>query len=272
MRAKYGSEHAATYNKHPVHQSLLERLGQEIQARKEWIGVDFLNDDDDDAATTATAPASKKPIRMLDYACGSGTMSMDRFQSNGGAALQVLGPYVSELRGIDVSAQMVRAYNARAANQGLPPSEMFAYAGDLLEPTESIGGADLYGFDLVVVGLGLHHLADARLAMERLGRRLTDDGSGVLLVVDFLPHGLVPGGGGGGGDGDCGETVACGGFGEAEMVALMRRAGCREVRYVVLGKGVTCSPEGKKLERTVFMCRGRKASRDEPVVLDQLLM
>lgn len=144
----------------------------------------------------------------------------------------------------------------RAVNQGLLPSEMFAYAGDLLDPSgggpsETICDPDLFDFDLAVVGLGLHHFDDPKLAIRRLLERLKDD-TGVLLIVDFLPHDHVPSEGK--------PTVAHHGFGEREMLASMEGAGCRDVEYVVLGKGVTWAVDGQMHERSIFMCRGRKAS------------
>lgn len=153
---------------------------------------------------------------------------------------------------------MVREYNARAVNQGLLPSEMFAYAGDLLDPSgqpsETICGPDLFNFDLAVVGLGLHHFDDPQLAVNRLLERLKD-GTGVLLIVDFLPHEHVPGEGH--------DTVARNGFEEKEMLALMERAGCRGIAYVILGKGVTWAVDGQKHERSIFMCRGTKGSSSQ---------
>ena len=167
---------------------------------------------------------------------------------------QVFAPYVTELRGIDVSAKEVREYNTRAVNQGLLPSEMFAYAGNLLDtsgPSGTICGPDLFHFDLAVVGLGLHHFDDPQLAIKRLLERLKDD-TGVLLIIDFVPHEH---------DESKGKHhVAHDGFGKEKMRALIEGAGCQEVDYVVLGKGATWTADGQKHERSIFMCRGRKAS------------
>ena len=44
-----------------------------------------------------------------------------------------------------------------------------------------------HSFDLAVVGLGFHHFDDPGLAATRLVERLKP--GGVLMIVDFLPHG-----------------------------------------------------------------------------------
>lgn len=146
---------------------------------------------------------------------------------------------------------MVRQYNAKASDQGLEPSEMHATVGDLLDPAEpssSISTTEFYGFDLAVLGFALHHFQDPVLAVTRLVERVKP-GDGVLLVVDFLPHDPVP---------MAGHTVAHCGFGEREMVGLFEKAGCVDVRYVVLGKGCSVDLHGERHERGVFMCRGRR--------------
>lgn len=167
-----------------------------------------------------------------------------------------MASYVSEVRGIDISVNMVHEYNTRAQNQGLYPSEMSAVVGDLLDPSgasPSICEPDLFQFDLAVVGFSLHHFANPELAVMRLLERLKA-GTGVLLIIDFLPHEHIASIGH--------HTVAHHGFGESDMTAILERAACQEVDYVVLGRGVTRAASGEQHERGVFMCKGRKASHD----------
>ncbi|RAL65902.1 hypothetical protein DID88_005564 [Monilinia fructigena] len=73
---------------------------------------------------------------------------------------------------------MVDQYNARASNQGLSPSEMIAYQGNLLSSTSDpeLEKEDLYEFDIAVVGLGFHHFDNPALAARKLGERLKKGG------------------------------------------------------------------------------------------------
>jgi SAM-dependent methyltransferase len=86
---------------------------------------------------------------------------------------------------------MVNEYNASVSNQGIPKEEMQAYEGNLIDATnpdpEELRGELFHEFDIAVVGLGFHHFDDPALAAKRLVGRLKK--GGVLMIVDFLPHG-----------------------------------------------------------------------------------
>jgi hypothetical protein len=69
------SEEAASYD--DKHRKLNERLTRELQARLDFIGVDWASDDSDDEGDEEVG-GNKKPrreVRLLDYACGTGMMS-----------------------------------------------------------------------------------------------------------------------------------------------------------------------------------------------------
>ena len=70
---------------------------------------------------------------------------------------------------------------------------MYAYQGNLLDPNDpdprEFSGFDFHLFDIAVVGLGFHHFDDPALAAKRLVERLRP--GGVLMILDFLPHGKV---------------------------------------------------------------------------------
>lgn len=86
---------------------------------------------------------------------------------------------------------MVNEYNTSAQNQGIPEAEMHAYQGNLIDPgqpaPEALAGKEFFDFDIAVVGLGFHHFDDPKLASRRLAERLKK--GGVLMIVDFVPHG-----------------------------------------------------------------------------------
>ncbi|KAI1633425.1 S-adenosyl-L-methionine-dependent methyltransferase [Biscogniauxia mediterranea] len=299
LNRAYFDEQAATYDAR--HAKLIDRLTREIQNRLDFIGVDWADDDDDDDEDEDVDGSEseedeeedeekkkdeKKPkreVRLLDYACGTGLVS------------RALAPYVTQCVGVDISANMVAAYNARAQNQGLSRHEMHAVQGDLLSPIPSLpldddddddeGGC----FHIAAVGMGFHHFADPGLAARRLAARLRRPG-GVLLVVDFLAasddgehehehehprghghgHGNGKGHGHGHGNGGAHTVMHGGGFTEAQVRDMFEGAGAGgDFRLEVVGRGFVGGSgggwgkeeEGEEEEedgkkRVLFMARG----------------
>jgi SAM-dependent methyltransferase len=162
---------------------------------------------------------------------------------------------------------MVNEYNTSALNQGIPPSEMHATLGNLLDLATpnppSISGPEFYDFDIAAVGLGFHHFDDPALAAKRLAERLKK--GGVLMIVDFMPHqhfhGHDDGHGHGHHDHPAAKTVMHMGFSEEQVKRAFEEAGVGgKFEFVVLGKGIVFEDKGKetKVERSVFMARGSK--------------
>ncbi|RYP71515.1 hypothetical protein DL771_004770 [Monosporascus sp. 5C6A] len=278
----YFDEQAATYDSR--HEKLLERLTAELRCRLDFIGVDWDDEDEGDGdsgengdsaepkdAQAQAEKKKKKQVRLLDYACGTGMMS------------RALAPYVTQCVGIDLSENMVAAYNARARNQGLAPDEMHAVVGNLADPDQPdvLPGPEFRDFDVAAVGGGFHHFADPELAAARLVERLRP--GGVLLIWDFKPHGNGHGhgegcGGGkggedeGDGDGDGGfmgparHTIAHHGFTEERIRAIYEKAGAgTNFRLAELGSGflfgnVHDMEDKEKARRNVFLARGEKAA------------
>jgi SAM-dependent methyltransferase len=156
---------------------------------------------------------------------------------------------------------MVKEYNKSAENQGIPPSEMFAYTGNLLDPSDpspaALSGPEFYDFGIAAVGLGFHHFDDPTLAAKRMAERLKP--GGVLLIIDFQPHEhlhhhLH--------DHPAAKTVTHMGFSEVDIKTMFEEARVgQNFEYVVLGKGVVFtdkSDESKTFSRKVFMARGSK--------------
>ncbi|KAI2464743.1 S-adenosyl-L-methionine-dependent methyltransferase [Annulohypoxylon bovei var. microspora] len=257
------NEEASTYDS--KHSKLNERLTKEIQSRLAWIGVDWVVADDEDdsdgdsdegenendreGTKELKSDQDKKKVRLLDYACGTGMMS------------RALAPYTTQCVGIDVSENMVAAYNSRAENQGLSHDEMYAEVGDLIapdgpQPPDVLADSRLFGFDVATVGGGLHHFADPELAADRLVERLRP--GGVLLIWDFLPHGPRDG---------LFEShgVMHHGLSEERVRVMFERAGAgKDFSLKVLGSGISLNfgEHGEKgiIKREIFLARGEKVT------------
>ncbi|KPM35665.1 hypothetical protein AK830_g10896 [Neonectria ditissima] len=136
----------------------IAQLETQIQAKLDFIGV-------------------KQGSRFLDYACGTGMLS------------RVLARNVTESIGIDVTENMVKAYNAQAQNEDTASSRS-AFLGNLADPSDAapsaFSDAKFFDFDIAGVGLGWHHFDDCGLAAKRLADRLKP--GGVLFIVDFSSH------------------------------------------------------------------------------------
>ncbi|KAI9721268.1 MAG: hypothetical protein M1812_002430 [Candelaria pacifica] len=238
---KHWDDYASKYDSKPWQQKIVNQLLEEIRHRLDWIGVEWIDKSNANKPLNKSERTPERNVRVLDYACGPGNVS------------KALAPYASELRGIDISENMVREYNARAINQDFSPSEMFATVGDLLDsngPSPSILGSDFYEFDLAVVGMGFHHFEQPALAIKRLAERLKP-GKGVALIIDMLPHSKedMPA--------EVQSIIAHHGFGKDDVETMFREAGCEDFDFVVLDEPIRMGDDGK-IERKLFMARGRR--------------
>lgn len=163
---------------------------------------------------------------------------------------------------------MVEAYNDGARMQGLHEQQMHAVHGDLMVPPEKIPEAfkreDLYGFDVIVMSMALHHVEEPKLMTTSLVERLRDGGS--ILIIDWAPsaskakethHHHEHGGGHQQEVHSVKQTMSRSGFDEEEMVKILKQAGCSKADYVF-------HPELSKLpskfggEKQLFFARGKK--------------
>lgn len=64
------SEAASTYN--TKFSKTIQQIIDEIQARKDWIGVDWVEDTSEDEDESIPP---EKTVKLLDYACGTGLVS-----------------------------------------------------------------------------------------------------------------------------------------------------------------------------------------------------
>lgn len=273
-KTKLNQEHfdneAASYD--AKHEKTTAEIARRIEARRGLIGVEWVEDD-----SSSSSEGEGRAVRVLDYACGTGSMS------------RAFAPYTTQCVGIDLSEKMVEMYNTRARNQGLSEDEMAAFQGNLCVPGDEDpeafrDDARFFGFDLAVVGLGFHHFDDPDLAARRLVARLKP--GGVLMIIDFLPHAAPHGTTGAGGhhhddhhqhhhDGD-GHGHHQGGAPDIEVAAdgkalmTVTHHGFSEERirevFVGAGAGKDFLLEGmgqvkfgeKHGKRTLFLARGTK--------------
>ncbi|KAL1876420.1 hypothetical protein VTK73DRAFT_9359 [Phialemonium thermophilum] len=257
LNKEFFDKEAATYD--AKHERTLEYLIQKIRAQLDFIGVEWASEADDDSLDSgADHGHTTRAVRLLDYACGTGNVS------------RALAPYTTQCVGIDLSEGMVAAYNQRASNQGLSQTEMFAYQGNLCDPSDpdppSFAGPTFHNFDVAAVGLGFHHFDDPELAAARLVQRLRP--GGVLVIIDFTPHG--PFAGAHDEDGEhkhdhphaaAAQTVTHHGFSEERMREIFEKAGAGG-EFGIADLGAISLPGkdhgGKEKRRRVFLARGTK--------------
>lgn len=156
---------------------------------------------------------------------------------------------------------MVAAYNEAAESSGL---EARAVVGDLiceeLEAGERFQGPEWWGFDVAVVGLGFHHFEEPERATRRLVERLRP-GTGVLVIVDFLPFESGGQGHGGGKEGDMGDmqrTIKHSGFSGEQMRKLFEGNGLEDFGFDVLDEPAVMWIKEQERHRRIFIAKGRR--------------
>ncbi|MCJ1391888.1 hypothetical protein MMC18_004755 [Xylographa bjoerkii] len=287
---QHWDELAKSYDEKPWAKDIVRDIANGVEKNRDWIGVDWVNKD--------VSGHSGREVRMLDYACGPGNVASVRGTVNtkhsilvANIATQTLFPYVTQVRGIDLSSGMVKEFNRRAEALGLSPDQFHALEGDLLaDPAtqSAIGGEEFFNFDLVTCSLAFHHIENSELASRRFVERLKP-GTGVLLIIDLVPHDGHHHGHGhahGHGNGHAHEkghdhgseqadskqsrwgpfpahpvdsTIAHLGFTKDRMESLLKGAGCVDVEYMELDKELAFGPEFADKKTRAFMVRGRRA-------------
>lgn len=231
---------ATSYSSQPWQKAMLNAIHAFVLHRLTWLDVPFVAPSASFENENAHKPTN--PIRVLDYACGPGTIT------------DILYSHANEFVGIDLSQGMVDEYNRRFAHTlpgELASTNARAVVGNLIDPSEerSVPEAKLGSFDLVAVGLGFHHFQRLDVAVERLSAYLK--GGGVLLIVDLVTHGeereeaANP----------ASHTVAHHGFEEGEIRSLFEGVGLGGFGYMEMEEEILMRGTER---RRVFMAKGVK--------------
>ena len=204
------------------------------------IGVDFIEPSSTFEKSDAEEASTPKEVRVLDYACGPGTIT------------NFLAGRATEFIGVDLSPNMVNEYNTRFSTQ--TDGEKLnaqAYNANLFDPAgvpESLREPKFFDFDLVAVGFGFHHFENLPVVTQRLVDRLKP--GGVLMILDFFSHGKDDLG-----DDPAINTVAHHGFTEAQIKGLFAASGLEDNRVFDFGEDVIIKGHAA---RRPFMARGKK--------------
>lgn len=231
------SKTAVTYASQPWQKELINQTHAFLLAHLSWLGVPFV----DPSTAFEAATKAARQVRVLDYACGPGTLTA------------ILAGHATEFVGLDLSPNMVKAYNERFGSA----SDVNARAtvGDLLSPNPlpdpSVSGPEYHDFDLAVVGFGFHHFADLPLATARLASRLKP--GGVFMIADFVTHARIAH--------HAEHTIAHHGFGEHDVRSIFEGAGLVDFGYLEIPgevEMVFAGGDGKAHYRTIFLAKGKK--------------
>lgn len=220
-----------------------------LRENTEWLGL------------RAQSTSDSRPVKLLDYACGSGIASTVSKACLYPCPLEMhllilakaLAPYVSTLRGIDISEGMVEQYNAAAQRQGLSEKQMRGVRGDLLADSTELNEPDLFGFDVAVMSAALHHVENPEKMVQKLAERLAPGGT--LVILD----GVAPS------ESGCGvppahqasHTVTRQGFKKQEMLDMFRDAGLVDAEYRWF-PARTPMPEQNGGAQQMFCARAKK--------------
>ncbi|KAL2040622.1 hypothetical protein N7G274_006601 [Stereocaulon virgatum] len=222
------NDYAAEYDTKPWQKQITLQITNYIQQNLDFISI----------------PKHSDPTTLLDYACGTGTIS------------RALGPSVTSIQALDLSSKMVERFNELAVSSEIPSvRKARAIEGNLLTDDElpvELNGPEFHDFDVAAIGAGLHHFDDPAKAIGRLAERLRV--GGVLLLVDFVDegeHGRLPTG--------AEHTVRKHGFSEKEMKEMMEGHGLAGFGWKEMPERLELKlREDESVSRKGFLARAEK--------------
>ncbi|KAK5795929.1 hypothetical protein VI817_005214 [Penicillium citrinum] len=226
----------------------MKTLSEQTLKHRFWLSDQWLD----------TEVGKDKNIKMLEYACGPGVISM------------TLAPFVSQVIGFDVSDNMIDEFNRNAKNIDIS-HKMIGYKADLLSTSvpDEYMGPKFTDFNMVTVSMALHHFEYPQEALQSLSKRLSQNG--VFMIIDILSrsgsdhaHAHAHGHGHGHGEGnhefgDAAHTVKTHGFSKEDMQGLFAGAGLtKDFKYEVIPEPLIFQKGEKKQNITVFIARAQR--------------
>ncbi|KAJ5606467.1 hypothetical protein N7510_009248 [Penicillium lagena] len=240
---KYFDQMATSYQNRFA--NAIKTLTEQAQQHRLWLSDRWIDTD----------AGKGQEIKMLEYACGPGAVSM------------ALAPFLTKVIGIDLSDNMIDEYNRNATAVGFS-NKVTGYKADLLGESVAaqFSGPEFIDFDVLTVSMALHHFEHPDQALKRLASRVKK--GGVCLIIDFVPHtphahghGHGHGHGREGHDfGDASATVMTHGFSREDMQKLFEGAGLgARFEYEILSEPLVFTKEDKTISKTAFIARAQRA-------------
>ncbi|THY92148.1 S-adenosyl-L-methionine-dependent methyltransferase [Aureobasidium pullulans] len=262
------------YDAKPWQKKIASQVAEALNSHADWLGADWTS-------------ASNQECHLLDYACGTGSVTRVRISFplspcclNTDTTYQALSTHITHATGIDISSAMLSQYTSLLSSTH-PSLVLKTSVADLCspDPQSSISGPEFHNFDIAGVALGFHHFANPTTCIANLASRLKKDG--VLFIVDWLPNKIAPGEHIGHAHAHpdshdhnhnhnhvkeeeteewkkMKKTIKTNGFTEEDMRVIFEEAGFEEFGFVVLEEKFVLEMNGKKVEKTGFIAKGRK--------------
>ncbi|KAL8732282.1 MAG: hypothetical protein Q9166_002854 [cf. Caloplaca sp. 2 TL-2023] len=243
----YFDDFAASTNRPSWIIDLANQINAECLARLNWIGIPTSPED-------SSTDCNKKTyvFRLLDYACGEGTLSRGIFD------------YTDEAWGIDLSAGMVKSYNEQAAAFDIPArKKMFAVQGDLLATSandnakNAFAGKEWFDFDVAIMSMALHHVDSPEDAIKALVKRVKV--GRYVVFIDWIADTTVYPEGHKHGDMPGKHTTTTEGFGQDEMEKMLVDAGCEDVGFAKFPELSRLDFGEQTIWRRLFLAKGKKS-------------
>ena len=179
-----------------------------------------------------------KGLRLLDYACGTGVVTL------------ALASICKEAVGIDVSAKMIERYKQLTCSHAPSGLQVSCLEGNIFAEQDMpslLQEPALYDFDIVAVGFGFHHFDSPSLCIQRLAERLRPGGT--VLIIDFCAGGdHLPAKAG----------ITSHGFSEEQMKELFEGQGLVNIGYHRLPRELELKMSEDVMKKHAFFGRAIK--------------